>query len=199
MRDSLKESNVADFRQRYRDCYGMYLTKNNEQKLVYISGVDEERVRFRDASGVDFFANVNANVEFEFLPLTRGLHNIQDDVVLLSRVPAQQYKRGISDGNTSILSMSRRRNMGVSFDLLEQVFSVKHDVKARYKQWKVDHTPVALSKHFCLVDDAIYFNDVVVGSIRGNPLVAKVNETILQEFNDALRRNDVTDVSVEKA
>jgi len=199
MRDSLKESNVADFRQRYRDCYGMFLTKTNERKLVYINSVDEARVRFRDASGTDFFANVDANVEFEFLPLTRRLHNIEGDVVLLSRVPAQQYKRGIAESNTSIISMVLRRNLGVSFGLLEQVFSIKHDVKARYNQWKVDHTPVALSKHFCLVDDTIYFNDVVVGYVKGSPLVAQVNSTVIQEFHDALRRNDITDISVEKA
>lgn len=189
MRDSLTGNNYVDFKQRYEGTYG-FLVHKNKKLLVYLRRVDNVRCTFTDETGTDLYANVDSGIEFEFIPCKRGVHNIKDDVVCISRVAATQYKRGVSKGNTSITSVSSYRTLPLDFNIMQDVFNSKYDVVKRYEQWKKDKSiPVALNTHFCLSGDSVRFYDQNIGYMDGD--VFMVNPLVYQEFSDCLSRLNI--------
>jgi hypothetical protein len=127
MYDTLTTKNFEDFKQRYSGCFG-WLTQENKEVLVHITSVKPDQVQFSTSSDSDFFAFANQNVIFKFLPIKRGWYNTRYGAVLLSRIPARQYQRGISSNNTSCMyfrfgsigfSLGTR---GLTTQLLEDVF-----------------------------------------------------------------------------
>jgi len=196
MYDTLKSATYEDFKQRYQGCYG-WLCYDEKETMVVITSVKRDRVTFNTKTGSDFFAFADQDVTFKFLPIRRGWYKTGTGVVLLERVPARQYNRGISAANTSCkyvpfgYNVLKARNLGV--ELLEDVFNED-------KQ-KLEYTSgvCVLSKFFCFgyrhgADSrTLYFLDAPVGLETGGVVVFDKNwKHIKQEFQDMVIRQGLS-------
>ena len=189
MLDTLSRNNYQDFSQRYKDTFGFLHTASG-QKIVRIKNINSEQVSFVDDANMPYHANADAGVMFEFLPCKRGLYNAQDEVVYVSRVPATQFKRGISESNTSIVGMLSGIKYKPTFDILEVVFNSKPNVLELCKEYlHADRACVALSKNFALVKTNIFFNDQKVGTVEKDSL--KVSPLVFQELFDTVCRQSL--------
>jgi len=119
------ESN--DFRQRYLGTYGFFTRKGNKTltKLVAINADGAaSTVEFEDKDRLKYLLKADSMEEglgFEFLPPKSAYYNTKDgEPLLVSRIPARQYLRGLCDKNTEIRNFVA--SVGVSFDTLEKIF-----------------------------------------------------------------------------
>lgn len=194
MLDSLTSYNAADFRQRYQGTFGLYPTSKGKI-LVLVRKVDSKRVMFTDAENTEYFANVDAGVSFEFLPVARGWHNGKKGAVMLQRVPARQWQRGISESNTVALLPPEHNKGGLklvspSFDTLDCVVNPYPLPYAINEKLTKTRDSVAISKHFCLSGDSLYFFDKIIGSCEGSSIHVTYSP-IIQELSDTIRRSSL--------
>ena len=188
MIDSLTRANHGDFNRRYVQTYG-WLLNNDKKKLVYVTNSDDMYVYFRTGGDMEYHAVRDTGVQFEFIPVNRGWFNTYDssNVYYLQRVPARQWKRGISSGNTQIQHWVDGRGLmpiKMSYEILEKIFNVGFDPHIPKDPMK---TPVALSKDFAILGENIYFNDQVVGVRKENVLLLHT-DLVQQELSDLINR-----------
>jgi hypothetical protein len=144
---TLDSNNVEDFKQRYQGCFG-WLSYEGNETLVVLTNVSRDRVTFNTAKGKDFFAFVNSGVQFKFAPIMRGWYTTSVGPVLLQRVAARQYQRGISSANTSCFclgygSSEQLRPRALTVGILEEVFETQTPKFT-------DQGPCVLSRFFCV-------------------------------------------------
>jgi hypothetical protein len=197
MIDSPTHANIADFKQRYQGVFG-WINPEENRSLVYVSNVNTKQVTFKDANGNEFYANVGANVDFEFLPVNRAWYKTNKGMFFGQRIPARQWKRGVCTENTQL-----REVVGVALATTvmtmrwhDAVFSVMQN-PTNYKK-QVDHylasatevnTP--LSKHFAIVHTSLYFFSKVVGTVdKINLVITLTSDMVYQELIDVCRRNN---------
>jgi hypothetical protein len=188
--DSLTPLNAADFKQRYLRSYGFLVGDDNTRKLVYISEVASRMVKFSCLEGKDFFVNAGSGVNFEFLPITRGWFNTRNGPVLLQRVPAKQYTRGISGNNTRVYQLNKSGDVvqcDISLDVLLDVFVNKPPMKPE--------DGVLINKFFLLAKGNVYFYNEVVGTYKNNK-IALTEASVRQELSDFIRRQELPYVLV---
>jgi hypothetical protein len=194
--DSPSYRNVDDWRQRYNKTYGWFRPEAGEKKLVYITDVNQ-KVVFHTSDGQEFFANLDKDVKFEFLPITRGWFYTRDGgAVLLQRVPAKQYHRGISKNNTAMYFLradgtlgGRGLGAGLEFTVLEDVFvsqptpHFQEFLKGKSWCWLP-------SKFFAVCfHGQVYMYDTRIGTFdRVKNIITLDNTLFLQELRDAIRR-----------
>jgi hypothetical protein len=117
-----------DFRQRYQGTYGFF-THQGKKTLTRLDKVFAEGkasyVEFSDKDGLKYLLHPDSENEgtgFEFLPPKSAWFNTKEGIPLLvSRIPARQYQRGICDKNTSITDI-RNNNRPVDFEFLSMLF-----------------------------------------------------------------------------
>jgi len=198
--DSPSHNNLDDWRQRYNKTYGWFRHESGEKKLVFISDVSS-KVTFTTSDGQEFYANPDKDVKFEFLPITRGWFYTRDGGgALFQRVPAKQYHRGISKGNTSIQYLRVDGTLGgrglgnaLDFAILEDVFVAKPTwtfqdfLKERAWCW-------IPSKFFVVtLQGRVLMYDFPIGSFdRNKNIITLTNSLFLQEIQDVVRRCGVT-------
>jgi hypothetical protein len=170
------------WRQRYQGTYGFLKQTEDSKVLCHITNVDSTKVVFNTSLGSGFFANMNSGIQFEFLPVTRGWFYTKNlGWVLLQRVPARQYHRGISENNTVLsvpLTGSRLYNQGMSLSLLEDIFINKPKAP----------DGVLLSRQVLIhPNNTIYLYDLDIGTKSGNTLMLR-SALVKQEIVDQVRR-----------
>lgn len=129
MFEKFTSSESNDFRQRYMGTYGFFTRKGNRTltKLTSITADGSaSTVEFEDKDKLKYLLKADSKEEglgFEFLPPKSAYYNTTDGVPLLvTRIPARQYLRGLCDKNTEIRNFSG--NIGISFDSLGKIFGV---------------------------------------------------------------------------
>lgn len=176
--------NHQDWSRRYQGTYGWYHKDDGSKVLVYVYRVDGDRVTFH-YDDMEFYANVDSGVKFEFIPVNRSwVNGISGNVYLLQRIPHRQWKRGISTDNTSV-RLGDMYNARINYGLLSDIFKDGYDPFA-----KVDVTKraVALSKNFAInTKNQFMFLDQVVGTVNKNNIILK-DDLLFQEVNDMIRR-----------
>lgn len=193
MRDSLTSENVRDFSARYRNTFGWLIGENDKRTLVQVTAVSDDKVRFVDIRGAEYFASADKGVQFEFLPVTRGVFNIGNgQVVFVCRVPARQWHRGICANNTQLFVIDPKHGLEqlpVDLKYVNLLFNTKVDVKDLVNRFLADAVKsVALDKHFALVGDKVWFMNNPIGSITSNNIKLD-NDMFRQELSDVIRRN----------
>ena len=123
MKEEFKSRTYGDFSQRYQGTYGWFQKPAGGEILVKLIKVREESLKFQDKSGGEYTANADVGNVFSFLPTTKGAYLYGDGFVVVKRVPARQYKRGICDDNTTIYNPISFLNIPVGFEVLETVFT----------------------------------------------------------------------------
>lgn len=201
MLDTLTSRNHVDFKQRYQSTYG-FLLQEKKKHLVLITRVDGGEVRFVDLDKSEFYAYQDSDHTFEFIQVTRGWFNTSKGLYYLARVPHKQWHRGISDGNTESYELTDKGCVRRTIDLkiLTEIFekSVGADnAAAQFLEGK--RHGFALSKHFALTQQSMYFDNVVVGAVavNGNDIRITLDTSIVQqEISDAVRRGQFRNISI---
>lgn len=194
MKDTLTSRNHHDFRARYQGTYGYFIDPDNGKRTpVFVSGANANKVTFIDADGRNLFANVDAGIEFEFIPVDRGFfQTIDNHVYYLERVPARQWKRGICFENTKVCLLKENLKL-VQPDLLQLISKVAPiNCVNSWAAWSTSR-PVALSKHFAIsTEQRLYFYNKCIGTVDHKEKVIKLaNDMLQQELSDLFRRNNM--------
>lgn len=209
MRDSPTSENWGDFSQRYKDTYGFLLGESAKKVLVRVDNVSEDSVRFVDDSGHEYFARVDAGVQFEFIPVDMGAYNVRKGVLLVNRQPARQWKRGICRNNTSIRQVQiYNHSKGVVVDFVAQKLDFNLLSEIVWKPYPVDKAideffvsksrdDLALEKRFVFSKSGVVLlHDVKVGDFKDfsdkfTITVSNIEPIVQQEVYDACRRNGI--------
>lgn len=190
MLDTLTHENFRDFSQRYQGTYGWLVGDDKNKVLVYIRKVTEDRVVFMDVTAREFHANAGQDVQFEFLPVTRGwFYNEEGEMVLLSRRAARQWHRGICMANTNMAVVRKNRLYAIEYNL-KQLKSVFEPTK-KYPYQAAQNS--IWSKQFATVDGVLYLYDKPIGKFDpANKVVVldKIGEFLRQEIMDVINRNN---------
>ena len=185
MKATYTRYNARDFIQRYVDTYGWLLRDDGTRKFVHITQAEEGRLYYETDGSAEFYALRDRGQIFEFIPVNKGWFNGTDGPVFLSRVPARQWKRGISGSNTEIQKFTDGVliNYILNYTELSKVFNDDFNVKNYPDTFK----PGALSKHFCLVNNNLWFYDTVIGILEGTTFKLS-NDIVAQELKDLIKR-----------
>jgi len=211
MFEKFTSENFEGFHQRYKGTYG-HFTRKGKQTLVRLIEVTRREVKFEDADKMGYILNADSDEEgtgFTFLPLRCSYHNVKEGgPLLIGRVPARQYSRGICDKNTYIATLNGGR-LPVDFTTLTSLFSNNPTPLEMYKRLveNIDSPTslfkypagVAISPQFALdvVANHIYCFGQVIGSCKWavdkDKFIIKLNDVGLwgQEVRDALRRSEL--------
>lgn len=193
MLETYTHENMRDFGPRYLDTYGFLIKSDNQKRLIYIRENTRNAVYFNtDDDGMLFHANIDSNVMFEFIQVDRGYFTGEDSsVYYMSRIPARQWKRGISRNNTNIQKLTALGLIPqkLSLRLLAGIFGSPQT----YQYADVDPTAptVALSKHFAMTPGTVYFYATEIGTVDHTTRVLSIDPSfkVTQELNDVIRRN----------
>jgi len=200
MIDSPTSSNVNDFKQRYQNVIGWYIDNESGKKiLVRVHAVGPERVTFVDQAQHTYYAVVDGGVKFEFLPVEKAWRNTADQSYYVHRIPARQYRRGISEENTICSSLGFMETAyGDDLNWTKRIFSAysyPQEYKKEVDRFLADKRPngVAISPHFAIGKRQVFFNNLVIGSYSTTAKDIKLSEVGLiveQELRDCIRRNN---------
>lgn len=195
-----------DFRQRYQGTYG-YFTHKGKRTLTRLDKIVSDGrssfVEFSDRDGLKYLLHPDsedAGTGFEFLPPKSAYFNTPEGIPLLvSRIPARQYLRGICDRNTSITDM-RNSNRAVDFasliTLFEQATPAGVALEKALKSGS-GASGVAISPQFAvgLLTQQIRCFNQVIGSAEYSKGLFTIEldspELWSQEVTDAFRRSNL--------
>ncbi len=188
---NIRQNGVRDFNQRYCDTYG-WLIQGDRRRFIYIESITENKIYFNEGNDVEYFVYTDSNTTFEFIPVDRGWFNTNTgDALFLYRRPARQWKRGISNSNTDIISY-RHVPQEVNYSVLNSVFNADFEKNNYPKEFKTG----ALSKHFCLnPSNILLLYNNPIGNVQDNTIIVS-NKLFSQEINDLVTRNE-WDVKIE--
>jgi len=186
MLDTYTSDNGRDFNARYVETFG-WLVADGRRHFVYINNVDHDAVHFSKGGKLLYNAKIDAGVTFEFIPVDRGWYNtINGEVLYLSRVPARQWKRGISSNNTQIREGERMTSRGVEYDVLNSIFCEENE-QHRYRAGRA----CALSKHFAInANGNVWFYNNIIGAIKGDTITLDTT-LVATELSDVITRNNI--------
>lgn len=191
-----------NFSQRYLNTFGFYVNRaTNQNVLVQITDIGRTQVNFKDKYGMEYHlrADSSEDIGFSFIPPKSGWHNTPNGGVLIRRIPARQWQRGICSRNTQIMTPLSHR-YEIDFDMLDKIFVNKtafDQALAVFHKGSGSNTFIALSEQFALsyASKRIYCFDTYIGewSKSGETYKVKldVRELWQQEVRDAFARRNV--------
>ena len=189
MKETLTRHNYRDFNQRYTGTYGWLLNTDGTKRLVYISNVTDRQATFKTNDGFDYHVTIDSDMWFEFIPVNRAWFNSTDgESYLLQRVPNRQWRRGISDANTSIVKLNTLRSIQPSWELINGIFGPGDRYPNKFPKFG------ALSKHFALhKNGSLFFYLNNIGQVKDG-VIKLMNSYVYQELQDLIKRKnfDVT-------
>lgn len=192
MKEEFKSDGWKDFSQRYQGTFGFFERENAPRLLVQLVKVGETQLTFTDKAGMSYFANPDRGNVFSFIPVERGSYNFGSDVVMCSRVPARQWKRGLCIENTHIQSLSDGSSLPVDFTTLEIMFPVKEGRSSipleRFKATLSGN--VAFDTMFSLVNNRLFLYEREIGTYT-NHLFTLTNHLFKQEVTDLITRHQL--------
>jgi hypothetical protein len=197
MFEKFLRANAQDFRQRYEGTYGFYRDEKGKRMLAQLTGITEDVCLFVDARGLEYRLNVDAekDIGFEFLPPRSGYFNTKRGAMLVKRIAARQFQRGVTGKNVTILLLiaASLQLQRMGFSLLESVYEKNVSAKEALAMFQSLETPsVAISSSFGL-DNAgvVWVLDEAIGTHtrEGNTYKIKLNEKcpFKTELTDAFK------------
>ncbi len=181
MKEEFKGAGASDFKQRYQGTYGWYVKSDKSLHLVKLSSIGERACTGVDAAGMEYRFVADAGNEFSFLPVEKGLYLVDDEVILVTRKPARQWKRGLCSENTVFTNLSTGRNQAVDFRTVASIFT--KDVKA--PEYKAG-TDIVFRNYAAFVKDKVYVLELEVGTIK-DKVITMSNGYFTQELSDIIR------------
>lgn len=165
-------SNYEDINRYYRNTYVKF--KETGDVLYYIRTVHRELVRGTDETGTEFelWLSDEHPYEVDYILPNKSYFQYKKRACSLTRIPARQYQRGLSTGNTRIHSLSRTGGVNaleLDFDLLKSFVSKQQFLKIdKAAINKAEDYSIALSSRFAYLPDTkhIFADNVVVAELN---------------------------------
>lgn len=183
MRDTITSANSEDFRQRYEGTLGWLVTGPSSKKLVKLTEYDEDAMHFVTAEDAEGYVLIDSGVEFEFIQVKRKIYQWDDGTLaLLERVPARQFKRGISVDNTHIWKWVTSRGWLRENLNLRTLNKCMNDRPLRTGPY------IKINDYFSIADGKVFIFRTEIGSINSEGLIKMSDDAFKQELADAIRR-----------
>lgn len=114
-----KPSCFRDIEKYYRGTWVKF--KEFGEKLFYVETVGAEEVQGTDEDGNSFVLYLveEAPYTIEYVLPSRSIFTYRGDVHLLQRIPARQYQRGLSAGNTRIIAVPGGNRRDLTIEILK--------------------------------------------------------------------------------
>jgi len=176
-----------DSRQRYSGSYGFFTTETKNKLLMYIREVNEDHVTFLNERGIEFTAYADMGTQFEFIPISKRLFQLEGQIYYIARRPARQWQRGIASGNVVLQCLTTdfgARTIGFPTVMasLESVIPPKMEELLNY----TDAGSLLLNKMFCIVRGKLFLYNNEVGFYKDKTFV--VQPLFKQEVADFCKR-----------
>lgn len=187
MLDTYTSDNHRDFNARYSETYG-WLHDGDKKHFVFLTHTDGNAVYFNRSGDVSYSALINKGVIFEFIPVDRGYFTTIDGAVYyLSRVPARQWKRGISETNTVVRDLNNL-TVPITYKLLASIFNPEHSPH----KFTGDNNngQFIISKHFAVNVGVVLFYNQPVGFYRDG-IIRLASDLVFTELQDTINRNNL--------
>lgn len=204
-------NNARDFAQRYNQTFG-YFTREGKDVLVQLSRVvidsSPPRVEFIDKDGTTYCLyadNKDDSVGFKFIPPINRYHATKSGPLLVKRIPAKQYSRGICDRNTSIVGV-RGQQFPVTFDVLLKCFNQEISYQNLFQQASTGKNDLNPIRGFCLspffagsfYKGRIYCLGQIIGDFYASTGKIELHDPALffTEVKDAIARSGIEGLSL---
>lgn len=195
MKVPYRSENYRDFHQRYHCTYG-YLLLHGEKKLIYLTDIGSGRAEFIDKNKREGYVYSDADLEFEFIPVTHGWVANSTNCCLLSRVPNRQWKRGICESNTSFsVFYGKDKVIPTDLDVFDLLDTISEEaLQGSYDAWKAGtRVNCVLSKHFAINSyRKVFFFDKLIGNYTEDGFVLD-SDLVSQELKDLLVRRHINE------
>ncbi|CAB4132756.1 hypothetical protein UFOVP249_8 [uncultured Caudovirales phage] len=164
-------SNHEDINRYYRNTFVKF--KETGDTLYYIRQVSREVVRGTDETGTEFelWLSDEHPYEVDYILPNKSYFRYKKRACMLMRIPARQYQRGLSAGNTRVQSMGRSGGT----TLVELDFPLLMSFVSKQKFLKIDQAvlnkardhSIVLSSRFAYLPDTktIYADHIAVASV----------------------------------
>lgn len=185
MLEQFTSAGYRDFTQRYHNTFIWY---NNENKrlLVKVTDVGQDVMTFTDEKKMTYTANADQGVQFESVPCQRGLYNVGNEVVYVSRKAVKQYRRGLCNDNTSIHGFFYGP-LPVTFDNVKSIFGEKGKDVNYVEEWlQKKREGVAFTTQFAVWSNVLYIYNQKIGVVDGK-VFRLTNSIFQQEVKDFIR------------
>jgi hypothetical protein len=187
----------SDFKQRYLGTYGFF-REGNKRVLVQIKAIDRNQVSFIDRNKIIYYLNADrdSDIGFEFIPPKTSWYNVGGDCLLVTRVPARQYLRGLCDRNTSIRGCITG-GRPVDFSTLVSIFESTISVEKAAADAVDKKTAFAVSPQFAisLQNQKIFCFESEIGTaeLDKNKFKIDLNQPDMwaTEVRDAFARSNI--------
>lgn len=184
-----QSSNWEDISRYYRNTYVKF--KETGDRLFFIRRVDNYAVTGTDEDGTEFelYLNDEHPYEVDYILPRKSYFQVGKRATMLARIPAKQYQRGISNGNTMLTSLNKNGGIAkheIGFEILKQFvtkqtyWTLEEAVKNKGR-----NTSIALSPRFAYVPD---INTIFVDQ-RAIATVDKKDKTVTMAL--PIFRNEV--------
>ena len=173
-----QSSNWEDISRYYRNTYVKF--KDTGDRLFFIRRVDQYAVTGTDEDGTEFelFLNDDHPYEVDYVLPRKSYFQVGKRAMMLARIPAKQYQRGISNGNTILTSLNKAGGIAkhdIGFEILKQFVT-------KQKYWTLDEAvrnkgrnySIALSPRFAYVPDC----SMIFVDQKGIAIVDKKEQTV---------------------
>lgn len=112
-------SNWRDADKYYRGTYVKF--KEHGEKLFFIDVVTETEIHGKDEDDNTFilYLDEDAPYTLDYILPSRAVFNYKSTAYMLQRVPARQYQRGLSAGNTRVIEIPSGARRDFNFQMLK--------------------------------------------------------------------------------
>lgn len=115
--------NYGDISRYYKGCYVKFPERGDLLHLIH--RVDQYSVEGDNERGERFKIELRKDDPYhmEFVLPKKSLFKYKSSILILQRIPARQFKRGINNENTNIIDVESHKTVDLSFDVLKAYVS----------------------------------------------------------------------------
>jgi hypothetical protein len=167
------------------------------EKLFYIDVVNAGEIHGKDEDENPFILYLveEAPYTLEYVLPSRATFNYKGSAYMLQRVPARQYQRGLSTGNTRLIEIPSGKAQSVNFPALKafvekQVYPTIKD--AIYGKGKEKVLAVSSRMSFSRPHQALFVDCVQVATFDRARSLFKVNPLFKPELQELIAKDSWT-------
>jgi hypothetical protein len=169
----INRNNWEDVKKYYEKTWVKFPRLSQDQ-LWHIDRVNPDFCEVSSTNGDEALIDMNKGYEMDFVLPKRTIFQHGDKAVMLSRIPARMWKKGISKANTSFAILSTNGWTAGEFDpsLIEgfinkpSYFGVK-EIIAEYTKPNPEKLSMAFSPRFAVnAKGGVYIDTVLVGRLQ---------------------------------
>jgi hypothetical protein len=191
MFEKFLSADAEAFRQRYEGTYGFYRDEKHKRLLVKLNYIRDNVCSFVDAQEIEYklYPDSKDDIGFEFIPPESVYYNTTKGAMLVNRLAARQFSRGVNGKNIEIYGFDGNIQFGykVNFENLKLVYESN---VTPAEALLAERGSLALSRQFALSRDCVFLFKEQIGKYTrdGVNFRFKLNEPDLwrTEITDAI-------------